>query len=199
MRYKIEPTKTMLDEIKRGVDYLCQEILQGDKLPNVPWSRFKIVMSQALLERYHGHWYPSAPHRGCAYRCIRCTPTTIDNSFLQAVNDLGLELTDVLPLAPSNFQMWIDPGEVTAQLDSGENMVIASNHGFSPSSPPGSLQLSSFQQPHILHVSAQPQPRELQQEKQDSNRNQLFQYSQSQLRKLAEPYHPQNAVIQVQQ
>ncbi|OQR72726.1 protein Tob1-like [Tropilaelaps mercedesae] len=57
-----------------------------------------------------GHWYPDAPYKGSAYRCVRTTPP-LEAVFGIAARESGVDLRDIEENLPRELSIWIDPGE----------------------------------------------------------------------------------------
>ena len=60
-----------------------------------------------LVKRFEGHWYPDEPHRGCAYRALISTVSSVDPLLLRAA-----ETTGQRGLCESFMKVFSDVGEV---------------------------------------------------------------------------------------
>ena len=119
-------TPKMLPEIDSAVEFMCREILhanQSTAVSEAEWTAFKGSLRQALCRRYAQHWFPEDSARGCAYRCIHCSPCTIDACVQDAAAHTATPAATFLALAPECFHLWIDPGEVSAKLAPDTDVV----------------------------------------------------------------------------
>ncbi|XP_078507217.1 protein BTG3-like [Lissotriton helveticus] len=108
----------MRAEIDAGVSLILKLLNRRRKFHPRRVERFGEVLTSLLLLKYEGHWYPDAPMRGQAYRCIRINPWQfVDESVLKACAQSGLVYSK-MPL-PVEITLWIDPYEVSCRL--GEN------------------------------------------------------------------------------
>ncbi|XP_022673424.1 protein Tob1-like isoform X1 [Varroa jacobsoni] len=86
-----------------------------NKLPRRRVNHFGEELEKALRLKFQGHWYPEAPYKGSAYRCVRTTPP-LEAVFGIAARESGVDLRDIEENLPRELSIWIDPGEVSYQM-----------------------------------------------------------------------------------
>ncbi|XP_068608445.1 protein BTG3-like [Brachionichthys hirsutus] len=68
-------------------------------------------LASALQRKFEGHWYPEAPSKGQAYRCIRVNEFSgHDPDLLWSCQESGIPSGDLI--LPPELTLWVDPGEV---------------------------------------------------------------------------------------
>ena len=92
-----------------------------NKLPRRRVNIFGEELEKALKEKFEGHWYPSKPMKGSAYRCLK-TGDPIDPVLEKAAREAGMELREITENLPEDLAVWIDPGEVSYRI--GEKGLI---------------------------------------------------------------------------
>lgn len=109
-------------EIHSAADFLVHLLrLHHNGLSESQLELFKGALSNLLRLRYRDHWFPDKPNRGSGYRCLRINGK-MDPVIAQAGAAVGLPVTYLRNLFPSELTMWIDPSEVSYRI--GENGSI---------------------------------------------------------------------------
>ncbi|XP_034539667.1 protein BTG4 isoform X2 [Notolabrus celidotus] len=104
----------MKEEIAAAVFFVARLVKRYGCLDNESRDRFAAALTSALFESYKNHWYPNAPSKGQAYRCLRMNRVQLRDLVLQQAcrqstvryKDLGL---------PLEMTVWVDPGEVSCR------------------------------------------------------------------------------------
>ncbi|XP_066967411.1 protein BTG1-like [Macrobrachium rosenbergii] len=82
---------------------------------------FKTNVTDILQRHYTNHWFPDKPFKGSGYRCIRINGK-MDPLIARAGFMMGLAVSFLRSLFPSELTMWVDPREVSYRI--GENGSI---------------------------------------------------------------------------
>lgn len=90
--------------------------LNGEQL-----ERFRSHVTDILLRHYTNHWFPDKPCKGSGYRCIRINGK-MDPLIARAGFMMGLAVSFLRSLFPTELTMWVDPREVSYRI--GENGSI---------------------------------------------------------------------------
>lgn len=77
---------------------------------------FAESLTAILLLHYRDHWFPDKPNKGSAYRCIRIANREMDPLIVKAGRFVGLSISDLLSLLPSELTLWVDPNEVSYRI-----------------------------------------------------------------------------------
>ncbi|XP_060912315.1 protein BTG4 isoform X1 [Labrus mixtus] len=104
----------MKEEIAAAVFFVARLVKRYGCLDNDSRDRFAAALTSVLFENYKNHWYPKAPTKGQAYRCLRMNREQLRDLVLQQAcrqsavryEDLGL---------PLEMTVWVDPGEVSCR------------------------------------------------------------------------------------
>uniref|UniRef100_A0A8D2ZY74 Transducer of ERBB2, 2 n=1 Tax=Scophthalmus maximus TaxID=52904 RepID=A0A8D2ZY74_SCOMX len=88
-------------EVKVALNFIVSYLY--NKLPRI------------LVSRFEGHWYPEAPLRGSAFRCIQLGAQR-DPVVELAAKRSGLDTEEVRANVPADLSVWIDPYEVSYQI-----------------------------------------------------------------------------------
>ncbi|XP_072409720.1 protein BTG3 [Chiloscyllium punctatum] len=108
----------MEEEIRAAVMFLVSLVIRQSDLAQDKVKEFGERLTTVLRQKYQGHWYPTNPSKGQAYRCIRINKKQqTDPSLLLACEDCGLEYNQLR--LPKEITLWIDPSEVCCR--SGES------------------------------------------------------------------------------
>ena len=101
----------MREEIDAAVNFLLTilKIRKGEE-------KFKMKMEELLLDRYQGHWYPTNPWKGSAYRCIRNNVRVVDPVMWIAAEESQLGVDDLNGILRIELTMWVDPGSVCYRI-----------------------------------------------------------------------------------
>ncbi|XP_053308413.1 protein BTG3-like [Spea bombifrons] len=102
-------------EIAAAVNFLIKILSLRKRMKTDQLETLGTHLSSLLSDRYRGHWYPDAPSRGQAYRCIRINSWQyVDESLLKACAQCNLEYTKLG--LPEEITLWIDPYEVCGRF-----------------------------------------------------------------------------------
>jgi protein Tob/BTG len=83
-------------------------------------SAFAHTLSQNISKHCEGHWYPTEPERGSAYRSIS-NDHRVDPLLVRAAMTAGIEdIADSLP----NAVVWVNPGCVKVRTDNPPHSTI---------------------------------------------------------------------------
>lgn len=103
----------MLLEVKVALNFVVSYLY--NKLPRRRADLFGEELERLLVSRYEGHWYPEAPLRGSAYRCLHLGAPP-DPLVELAARRSGLDTEEVNANVPAELSVWIDPYEVSYQI-----------------------------------------------------------------------------------
>eukprot|EP00055_Hartaetosiga_balthica_P004603 m.12320 g.12320 ORF g.12320 m.12320 type:complete len:291 (-) comp3983_c0_seq1:43-915(-) len=131
----------MREEIDYAINFICDQFCSGlesgleggEGVHDL--EMFRDELRQQLEERYTDHWFPSEPERGCGYRCLEWSKRFVDGSIQHAAQKAGLEVATLMAKGPRHLKLWVDPGEVSARINSGSIQVIGSNRASPGQSP----------------------------------------------------------------
>ena len=104
-------------EIQMALNFVISYMY--NKLPRRRVNIFGEELERALKEKFEGHWYPTKPMKGSAYRCLK-TGDPIDPVLEKAAREAGMELRENTENLPEDLAVWIDPGEVSYNLTRAE-------------------------------------------------------------------------------
>jgi len=120
----------MLEEVNAAVTFLAKLMQSSGRVTRDSVERFKHTLTGRLRSHYDGHWFPSLPHKGSGYRCLRINHI-MDPLLETAARESGIP--NLLRYFPNEFTLWIDPYDVSYRI--GENGSIGQVYGCdSPSS-----------------------------------------------------------------
>uniref|UniRef100_A0A3Q0RMZ6 Transducer of ERBB2, 2 n=1 Tax=Amphilophus citrinellus TaxID=61819 RepID=A0A3Q0RMZ6_AMPCI len=160
-------------EVKVALNFIVSYLY--NKLPRRRADLFGEELERILVARFEGHWYPEAPLRGSAFRCIHLGAPR-DPVVELAAKRSGLDTEEVRANVPAELSVWIDPYEVSYQIgEKGAVKVLyledppglgCDNERASPSLMPSlsssptplGLPYLSNQQPPAALPAARPQP-----------------------------------------
>jgi len=109
-------------EIKSAADFLVDLVrLNNSGLTESQMDKFKENVCDILLRHYTDHWFPEKPFKGSGYRCIRINGK-MDPLIARAGFMMGLAVSFLRSLFPTELTMWVDPMEVAYRI--GENGSI---------------------------------------------------------------------------
>lgn len=109
-------------EVQVALNFLISFLF--NKLPRRRVAQFGEELEATLKAKFAGHWYPEAPSKGSAYRCIRCAPPLERAVFEVAAYQAGISLMDIEQTLPHELTIWVDPGEVSYRLREGSPVKI---------------------------------------------------------------------------
>ncbi|XP_046399844.1 maternal B9.15 protein-like [Ischnura elegans] len=105
----------MKEEISAAVVFLVRLIGRNENFNTEQLEGLERRLSELLLERFQGHWFPDRPARGQGYRCIRLNGSDRSDPVLQkAAVDCGLKYEDLR--LPPELTVWVDPEEVACRF-----------------------------------------------------------------------------------
>ncbi|XP_040045997.1 protein Tob2 [Gasterosteus aculeatus] len=100
-------------EVKVALNFIVSYLY--NKLPRRRADLFGEELEKILMSRFQGHWYPEAPLRGSAFRCIHLGAPR-DPVVELAAKRSGLDTEEVRANVPAELSVWIDPYEVSYQI-----------------------------------------------------------------------------------
>lgn len=100
-------------EVKVALNFIVSYLY--NKLPRRRADLFGEELERILVTRFEGHWYPEAPLRGSAFRCIHLGAPR-DPVVELAAKRSGLDTEEVRANVPAELSVWIDPYEVSYQI-----------------------------------------------------------------------------------
>ncbi|KAG9279276.1 protein Tob2 [Astyanax mexicanus] len=106
-------------EVKVALNFIVSYLY--NKLPRRRADLFGEELERILVSRFEGHWYPEAPLRGSAFRCLHLGAPR-DPIVDLAARRSGLDTEEVRANVPPELSIWIDPYEVSYQI--GEKGVV---------------------------------------------------------------------------
>nr|XP_061805271.1 protein Tob2 isoform X2 [Nerophis lumbriciformis] len=100
-------------EVKVALNFIVSYLY--NKLPRRRADLFGEELERILVSRFEGHWYPEAPLRGSAFRCLHLGAPR-DPVVELAAKRSGLDTEEVRSNVPAELSVWIDPYEVSYQI-----------------------------------------------------------------------------------
>ncbi|XP_026066311.1 protein Tob2-like [Carassius auratus] len=100
-------------EVKVALNFIVSYLY--NKLPRRRADLFGEELERILVSRFEGHWYPEAPLRGSAFRCLHLGAPR-DPVVELAARRSGLDTEEVHANVPPELSIWIDPYEVSYQI-----------------------------------------------------------------------------------
>ncbi|XP_067311701.1 protein Tob2 [Pseudorasbora parva] len=100
-------------EVKVALNFIVSYLY--NKLPRRRADLFGEELERILVSRFEGHWYPEAPLRGSAFRCLHLGAPR-DPVVELAAQRSGLDTEEVRANVPPELSIWIDPYEVSYQI-----------------------------------------------------------------------------------
>lgn len=100
-------------EVKVALNFIVSYLY--NKLPRRRADLFGEELERILMSRFEGHWYPEAPLRGSAFRCLHLGVPG-DPVVDLAARRSGLDMEEVRANVPPELSIWIDPYEVSYQI-----------------------------------------------------------------------------------
>ncbi|XP_006628094.1 protein BTG3 [Lepisosteus oculatus] len=104
----------MKREVAAAVLFLTRLIRKAEKLEKEKVEELAGRLTEALQEKYRGHWYPDNPSRGQAYRCLRVSRCQPEPELQRACWETGVHYRDLG--LPRELTLWVDPGEVCCRF-----------------------------------------------------------------------------------
>ncbi|KFO20727.1 Protein BTG4 [Fukomys damarensis] len=118
----------MRDEIAAAVFFVTRLVKKHERLNKQQIDDFAAKLMKILFETYRGHWHPSCPSKGQAFRCIRINDQNNDPILKRAcaeskVNYFHLGL-------PKELTIWVDPYQVWCRYgEKNHPFIVASFKG----------------------------------------------------------------------
>ncbi|NP_001297983.1 uncharacterized protein LOC105013499 isoform X1 [Esox lucius] len=123
----------MKTEVSTAANFISRLLKTTGLLSEEQLLHFSHSLEKSLGEHYKHHWFPNAPCRGSAYRCIRINENhKMDPVVGDAAGTIGLTREQLFSLLPSELTMWVDPYEVSYRI--GEDGSICVLYESEPSS-----------------------------------------------------------------
>lgn len=114
----------MLPEINAGVQVVRK--LMDKKIPENKLDNFSASLSAILQNRFAGHWRPSQPDHGNAYRSIHTSVDKIDPVMRAAADQADISNNELTTALPFTLTLWIDPAEVAFRIGTHGSICHAS-------------------------------------------------------------------------
>lgn len=133
----------MKTEVSTAANFISRLLKTTGLLSEEQLQHFSHSLEKSLGEHYKHHWFPNAPCRGSAYRCIRINENhKMDPVIGEAAGTIGLTREQLFTLLPSELTMWVDPYEVSYRIgeDGSICVLYESEPSSSSSSSPSSTQ-----------------------------------------------------------
>uniref|UniRef100_UPI0037E8CC10 protein BTG4 n=1 Tax=Semicossyphus pulcher TaxID=241346 RepID=UPI0037E8CC10 len=115
----------MKEEIAAAVFFVARLVKRYGCLDNDSRDRFAAALTSVLFENYKNHWFPNAPTKGQAYRCLRMNRVQMKDLVLQQACRQSAVRYDDLGL-PLEMTVWVDPGEVSCRYGEHSNPFCVS-------------------------------------------------------------------------
>ncbi|NXX86770.1 BTG2 protein, partial [Urocolius indicus] len=120
--HELQPRRSdMGPEISAAVGFISSLLRTRGCVSEQQLQVFSGALQEALTEHYKHHWFPEKPFKGSGYRCIRINHK-MDPIISKTANQIGLSLSQLYQLLPSELTLWVDPYEVSYRI--GENGSI---------------------------------------------------------------------------
>lgn len=104
----------MLPEITTGVNVVRKFL--DKKIPEEKLDNFSSSLSAILQNRFTGHWRPTQPNHGNAYRSIHTSVEKIDPVLRAAADQAAISNDELTNALPFTLTVWIDPAEVAFRI-----------------------------------------------------------------------------------
>ena len=99
-----------------------------NKLPRRRVDLFGAELEKGLKKKFDGHWYPSTPMKGSAYRSVKVSGSEVDPVIIEAAAAVGLVIDEVREYTPNELTLWIDPCEVSYRIgEKGQVKILYSD------------------------------------------------------------------------
>lgn len=106
----------MIREVGSVVDFVSNLLGKSGVVGPDRTKQFAESLATVLCTHYLNHWFPDKPNKGSAYRCIRIANREMDPLIVKAGRLVGLSISDLLALLPSELTLWVDPMEVSYRI-----------------------------------------------------------------------------------
>ncbi|KAK7074297.1 Protein btg1 [Halocaridina rubra] len=126
MRIEITSAAQFLVDLVRLNSAASASTLSEEQL-----EEFKGNVSETLQRHYTNHWFPEKPFKGSGYRCIRINGK-MDPLIARAGFMMGLAVSFLRSLFPSELTMWVDPREVSYRIGENGSICILYEGGEKP-------------------------------------------------------------------
>lgn len=131
---------TMKVELESAVKFIISMLRAGHraKLVRSKGDKFflepEIEMLQMSLmavmsHQYKNYWFPEAPFRGSAYRCIRINKDKMDPIIAKAADSCGLSCNLIRSYLPDELTLWVDPSEVSYRIGEEDGSICVLYEG----------------------------------------------------------------------
>ncbi|NXD66397.1 BTG2 protein, partial [Eolophus roseicapillus] len=133
------PRQDMLPEIAAAVSFVSGLLRTRGCVSEQQLQVFSGALREALAEHYKHHWFPEKPFKGSGYRCIRINHK-MDPIISKAASHIGLSVSQLYQLLPSELTLWVDPYEVSYRIgEDGSICVLYEATATKPGSSYGAL------------------------------------------------------------
>lgn len=107
---------SMIQEIDSAANFLANLLRARECFETTRLEVFSRVLKNLVCEHYQSHWFPEAPFRGSAYRCLRFNFLTVDPLVTKAGEAAGFSVGQLQSNLPTELTVWIDPAEVSYRI-----------------------------------------------------------------------------------
>jgi len=91
---------------------------------------FQAQLVQMFVIDFQKHWYEAEPHRGSAFRSIKCDEYGVDSKLMKAMSSVGISLDSAT--FPQSVVMWVNPGDVKVRYGKSWSPKIIYSDSESP-------------------------------------------------------------------
>jgi hypothetical protein len=101
----------------------------GKFVPEGQRLAFQGQLAQLFVQDFQKHWHEAEPHRGSAFRSIKCDGYGVDSKLQKAMATAGISLEATT--FPPSVVMWVNPGEVKVRYGkSWSSKIVFSDSEF---------------------------------------------------------------------
>ncbi|KAM4645926.1 protein BTG2 [Amazona ochrocephala] len=123
MSHRRGPRQDMVPEIAAAVGFVSGLLRTRGCVSEQQLQVFSGALREALAEHYKHHWFPEKPSKGSGYRCIRINHK-MDPIISKAASHIGLSLSQLYQLLPSELTLWVDPYEVSYRIGEDGSICV---------------------------------------------------------------------------
>jgi hypothetical protein len=121
----------------------------GEFVPQGQRLAFQGQLAQLFAQDFQKHWHEAEPHRGSAFRSIKCDGYGLDSKLQKAMATAGISV-DATTFPPS-VVMWVNPGEVKVRYGkSWSSKIVFTDSNFPARKKFHPLALQMHVEPTIL-------------------------------------------------
>ena len=118
--------------MKLEIDSACNFIIHLIRLKGEPIDETTLQMlwtnlNHIMYRKYKYHWFIDKPNKSSAFRCIRCNKDHVDFLIAEACELSKISKNVLQNYLPTEFILWIDPGEVYYRIGNNQMCVLYSS------------------------------------------------------------------------